>query len=943
MKRVSVIASIGLLCLGMLLWCPPKTVFADQPGGTDRAQSPHSPDRYDVVWESPSEGPSGSMPLGNGDVALNAWIEANGDLVFYISKTDSWGDNGRLLKVGRVRVSLNPRANGDTSYTQVLHLHDATLKATWGDHSASTTVQLWVDANRPVIHVDVDSAQPTVATAHIELWRTERLELKSLEVSDVMLDRSRPDKRHERVFVEPDVILTNRKDRIGWYHHNTKSVGPTVTAKIQGLADFQRPDPLLHRTFGAIIRSGTARRIDDQTLATNPSNSHHLSVYVLTKQPATPNQWLQAVDRLIAGTESITLANQRADHEAWWARFWDRSWIDITRGDEAPLPSIVPANDHAVRVGIDQQNQNRFKGVLGRVSIFDTPLDDRQVQRLAKLAHDESLPDRAHVLYSAVPKPATTLADSQSWDWASGGTFEAWINPEKLPGGGARIIDKVTAGRGDGLLLDTYPGNSLRLIVGNVQLNQPNAAPPARWTHVTAVLDHVKRNVRLYVNGRQVAQDHLPTADSTLVVSQKYALQRFINACAGRGHYPIKFNGSLFTVPYAGRPGDADYRRWGPGYWWQNTRLPYISMCASGDFDMMQPLFHMYVDQLMPLHKYRTRRYLGHDGAFIPECIYFWGDIFSETYGWKPFEQREDKLQESGYHKWEWVSGPELVWMMLDYYEYTQDESFLRDKLLPTAHEVITFFDQQYGVGADGKLVMHPAQALETWWDCTNPMPEIAGLRAIVGRLLGLPERLTSRTQRAAWQQFQKKIPDLPTREVDGVRMLAPAGQFAMKHNIENPELYAVFPFRLVAFEKDNAPLGIEALRHRENRGNVGWRQEDIFMAYLGLADDAREYVVGRARNYDHGSRFPAFWGPNYDWVPDQDHGGILLRAVQSMLLQSDGKKLFLLPAWPKDWNVHFKLHAPYQTVVQCRYRDGKIERLEVTPESRRADVVTCK
>ena len=86
-----------------------------------------------------------------------------------------------------------------------------------------------------------------------------------------------------------------------------------------------------------------------------------------------------------------------------------------------------------------------------------------------------------------------------------------------------------------------------------------------------------------------------------------YALQRFITACAGRGAYPIKFNGSLFTVPYPGRPGDADYRRWGPGYWWQNTRLPYMSMCASGDFEMMWPLFRMYADQLMPLQKYRTQ------------------------------------------------------------------------------------------------------------------------------------------------------------------------------------------------------------------------------------------------------------------------------------------------------------------------------------------------
>ena len=65
-------------------------------------------DAYNVVWDSPSGDMGGSMPLGNGDIGTNVWMEENGDLVFYISKTDSWGDNGRLLKVGRVRLSLSP-------------------------------------------------------------------------------------------------------------------------------------------------------------------------------------------------------------------------------------------------------------------------------------------------------------------------------------------------------------------------------------------------------------------------------------------------------------------------------------------------------------------------------------------------------------------------------------------------------------------------------------------------------------------------------------------------------------------------------------------------------------------------------------------------------------------------------------------------------------------
>ena len=76
--------------------------------------------------------PNGSMPLGNGAIALNAWVEPNGDLVFYIATTDAWDDNGRLLKVGRVRISLDPSPSTAAKFRQTLRLRDATLEAVVG-------------------------------------------------------------------------------------------------------------------------------------------------------------------------------------------------------------------------------------------------------------------------------------------------------------------------------------------------------------------------------------------------------------------------------------------------------------------------------------------------------------------------------------------------------------------------------------------------------------------------------------------------------------------------------------------------------------------------------------------------------------------------------------------------------------------------------------------
>lgn len=911
-----------------------------------------APHLYDVTWRTPSADASGTMPLGNGDIGLNAWIDEEGRLVFYISKTDSWGDNGRLLKVGRVRIALSESPIDATgAFEQTLSLADATMKVRFGkagggeaEDGGPTELRLWVDANRPVIDVEIDAAHSVEAVATIDLWRTAPFTLPGVECSDIMLDRSKPDQQHGPTVVEADSLLENLENRIGWYHHNAKSVGPRLTAELQGLAGFERPDPLLHRTFGAVVTAPGAERIDDLRLRSPRGTTHRFSIHVLTVHPATAESWLAAMDETIDATEAIPYEKRRAAHRRWWEDFWNRSWIHVTRAESATPPSLVPAGEHPIRIGIDQHGQNTFSGELGRLSIVQAPLDEDAIARLAETGHrqrfSEPLSDDGDLLFSAVPEIPATLESTTGCTFEKGMTVEAWVKPDRLPPSGARLVDKITPGGEDGFLFDTWPANSLRFIVGRSVLEQKDALRADEWSHVAAVVDPAGQRLRLFVNGTLCAEREVAGGDEAATVSRAYALQRFINACAGRGRYPIKFNGSIFTVPHDGKPGDADYRRWGPGYWWQNTRLPYISMCASGDFDLMRPLFTMYADELMPLCVYRTRLYMGHGGAFIPECIYFWGDVFTESYGWTPFEEREDKLQTSGWHKWEWVSGPELVFMMLDYFDHTLDEAFLRRSLLPSAREILTFFDEHYATDGAGKLVMHPSQACETWWDCTNPMPEVAGLHAVVDRLRALPEKLTSADERAFWAAFKKKIPELPLREKDGKKMLAPATRFESKRNIENPELYAVFPFRQIAVGKPGIELGRRALAERWDKGNFGWRQDDVFMAYLGLADEARRFLAGRARNKHTGSRFPAFWGPNYDWIPDQDHGSIVLKALQAMLMQTDGRKIYLLPAWPKDWNAAFKLHAPYATTLCGRVVDGRITDLVVMPEKRRDDLI---
>ena len=73
------------------------------------------------------------------------------------------------------------------------------------------------------------------------------------------------------------------------------------------------------------------------------------------------------------------------------------------------------------------------------------------------------------------------------------------------------------------------------------------------------------------------------------------------------------------------------------------------------------------------------------------------------------------------------------------------------------------------------------------------------------------------------------------------------------------------------------------------------------------------------------------------DWT---NWGGSGMIGLHEMLMQTSDNRIILFPAWPKNWDVSFKLYAPKNTIVECIYKNGRIEKLEVTPESRIKDLV---
>lgn len=151
------------------------------------------PASYDTIWTTQSNDSSGSMPVGGGDVGLNVWAENGkletpsndqalmahaGEILFYAAKSGAFDENNSMLKLGRVRITMdpNPFSLTSTPFEQRLWINNGvvTLKG-----ANNTLVKVWVDIFRSAVNIDVTSSLELNLTANFETWRTKGYSLPS--------------------------------------------------------------------------------------------------------------------------------------------------------------------------------------------------------------------------------------------------------------------------------------------------------------------------------------------------------------------------------------------------------------------------------------------------------------------------------------------------------------------------------------------------------------------------------------------------------------------------------------------------------------------------------------------------------------------------------------------------------------------------------------------
>ena len=433
-------------------------------------------------------------------------------------------------------------------------------------------------------------------------------------------------------------------------------------------------------------------------------------------------------------------------------------------------------------------------------------------------------------------------------------------------------------------------------------------------------------------------------------IGRNYQLFRYMLGCNAYGSYPTKFNGGLFTFDPSGvdltQAFTPDYRKWGGGtFTAQNQRLVYYPMLKGGDFDLMQAQFDFYL-RLLKNAELRSQVYWGHEGVCFTEQMELFGLPNPSEYGWKRPDYFDQGIEYNAWLEYQWDTVLEFCLMILDAHAYNNEDI---EKYIPLIESCLTFFDEHYSYLAkrrgaksldeNGHLVLYPGTACETYKMAYNATSTVSALRVVLEKLIAYHHQQEDKQE---WKEMLSRIPPISTRDIEGKEMIAPAKLWERVNNVEAPQLYPVFPWRLYGVGKEDIDIAINTYKYDPDmlkfRSHMGWKQDNIFAACLGLTDEAKRLTLLKMGDGPH--RFPAFWGPGFDWTPDHNWGGSGMIGLQEMLLQETDDKIYLFPAWPPEWDVHFKLHLSENTTVEAELINGILKRLEISPSHREKDIV---
>ena len=393
---------------------------------------------------------------------------------------------------------------------------------------------------------------------------------------------------------------------------------------------------------------------------------------------------------------------------------------------------------------------------------------------------------------------------------------------------------------------------------------------------------------------------------------------RLVEKMADFGRYLLLASSGFGCTRPANLQGvwNGDYApAWGSTYFFnENVELMYAQALAGGLAETLLPLFGL-VERFADDFRANARRLWGCRGLLLPV---FMGDRSG----------LKDNVQP---HCVYWTgAGAWIAAFHWDYWLWTRDRAFLRDRAWPFLREVALFYEDFLVEGADGFLHASPAISPENkptvdgradHGICADPTMEIALVRELLGHALAAAAELgVEDSQTARWRGMLAKLPPYRTRP-DGAlcEWIDPRFGDNDRHR-HLSHLYPLFPGRETAPHRDPAlfeaaRLAAEARLATGLADQTGWSLAHLACVWARLGDGDR--ALGCLELLLRCCTGPNLFTRHNDWrgmgvTLEALHGAQpavqldaafgFRAAVQEMLLQADDATLRILPALPRTW-----------------------------------------
>lgn len=436
-----------------------------------------------------------------------------------------------------------------------------------------------------------------------------------------------------------------------------------------------------------------------------------------------------------------------------------------------------------------------------------------------------------------------------------------------------------------------------------------------------------------------------------------YYLRRYLMGSASRGKFPVMFNGGIWTWNH-------DVRNWVTPHHW-NTQQQYWGLAAQNDCDLMLPYLNTYF-RLMPFAKDFSLKRGAKDAILWSEPHDFFGSM--------TFWERGDMVNN-------FTPASQMAGLFWEYYQYTVDSAFLRQKAYPFMKGAAEFYLQKLKWDSvKNQYFIFPSQAYESprTNQLMNPVTDRNMILANFSHCIQSAKILkVNKDKIKQWQHVIDNIWPLPYRTIpntgevidlawypDGAifpklddhgkwlnamaqntSSVFPAGltgidqkdsrEFKAISNIiyrHSPSVNAISPNPIVAAR---IGLGGEVLKMMENgirrlqhfpQGffyNIDhWYNISPYKDSLKTPDVSaqRDYVYDERAHYPN--KLPAKPFIQCGLEPQSIYGA----AVNEMLMQSNENKIRIFPAVPAGWPVAFKLLARGAFLVSSTMKeDGAI------------------